>query len=223
MPSKARQSFDANAKDVERLLSIHSTIGGDAKGRRYGLEVLNKSAIVLITAFWEAYCEDIATESLQHIIDNIPNATSLPKELKKLIANEIKKDTNEIAIWDLADDGWKVKVQARLAALTQARNKKLNTPKSANIDELFYMAIGLQDISKSWHWKSMTSENAKIKLDEFISLRGEIAHRGASASGCSKKSVESYFDHINLLCAKTGGAVNKFVKTITGKPLYESS
>ena len=40
-----------------------------ARGRRYHLEVLNKSAIVLVTSFWEAYCEDIAAEGLAHIVN----------------------------------------------------------------------------------------------------------------------------------------------------------
>lgn len=39
---------------------------GTARGRRFDLEVLNKSAIVLITSYWEAYCEDIAAEALDH-------------------------------------------------------------------------------------------------------------------------------------------------------------
>ena len=68
MPSKARRAFDDSAKDVKRLLEIHKTIGGNAPGRRAGLEVLNKSAIVLITAIWEAYCEDISAEALEHIV-----------------------------------------------------------------------------------------------------------------------------------------------------------
>lgn len=83
MASQARSAFDQNAKDIKRLLSIHADIGGDSKGRRYGLEVLNKSSIVLITAFWEAYCEDIASEALQHLVTFSPSGLALPKELKK--------------------------------------------------------------------------------------------------------------------------------------------
>ena len=39
MASKARQAFDRNVKDVERLLAVHVDVGGDAQDRRYGLEV----------------------------------------------------------------------------------------------------------------------------------------------------------------------------------------
>ena len=79
MSSNARKAFDRNAEDVDRLLEIHQNLGGDAQGRRFRLEVLNKSAIILITAFWEAYCEDIAAEALEHVINHVPTASELPK------------------------------------------------------------------------------------------------------------------------------------------------
>src|SRR6266567_9089709 len=91
MPSKARVNFEANAADVSRLLEIHKYFGGDAKGRRFRLEVLNKSAIVLITAIWEAYCEDLAAEALQHLVKYAPNSTVLPKELKKRIPRNSRR------------------------------------------------------------------------------------------------------------------------------------
>ena len=52
MASKSQLTFDESAKDVERLMEIHKNLGGAKKGRRYKLEVLNKSAVVLITAIW---------------------------------------------------------------------------------------------------------------------------------------------------------------------------
>jgi len=118
MASSAQQAFDLNVKDVERLLEIHADVGGDAKGRRYGLEVLNKSAIVLITAVWEAYCEDIAAEALEHLVNNVSSGSALPKKLKKKIVTDIEAEENELAMWDLADDGWKTRVLKRLTALT---------------------------------------------------------------------------------------------------------
>lgn len=220
MSSKARKAFDRNAEDVDRLLEIHQNLGGDAQGRRFRLEVLNKSAIILITAFWEAYCEDIAAEALEHVINHVPTASELPKELKKRIAKELKANPNEIAIWDLADDGWKAKVKTRLAALTEERNRKLNTPKSANIDDLFSDAIGLIKVSDGWYWQKMSSENAKHKLDTYVSLRGSIAHRGVGSSSCTKSQVQDYFGHVKELVAKTGGKVNSFVKEITQKGLW---
>jgi hypothetical protein len=68
------------------------------RGRRYGLEVLNKSAIVLITAFWEAYYEDLATEALEHLVTNADSVEKLPLELKKRVASELRETpTNSLS------------------------------------------------------------------------------------------------------------------------------
>jgi hypothetical protein len=220
MASKARRAFDQNAKDVERLLEIHQDLGGDARGRRYRLDVLNKSAIVLITALWEAYCEDLAAEALDHLVIHMRNASTLPKELKKRIAKEIKADPNDIAMWTLADAGWKAKIRERLAALTEERNRRLNTPKSDNIDQLFADAIGLSAVSAKWSWTKMTVDTAKKKLDGFVALRGAIAHRGKGSTSCKKAQVEDYFAHVKRLVAKTGGSVNTFVRGATKVGLW---
>jgi len=218
--SQSRRAFDNSAEDVKRLLEIHSDLGGDATGRRHRLEVLNKSAIVLITALWEAYCEDLASEALEHLVSRVAEASTLPRELKKRIAREVKAETSDLAMWDLADSGWKAKTRGRLATLTEERNRRLNTPKTANIDQLFADAIGLTLVSDRWHWPNMTVDTARKKLDAFVSLRGAIAHRGKDSTTCKKVQVEDYFDHVRRLVAKTGGGVNTFVRGVTGVGLW---
>jgi hypothetical protein len=107
MPSKAKAIFVSNCADVDRLVEIHKDIAGDAPGRKYGVEVLNKSAIVLICAFWEAYIEDVVAEGLAAIVTNAPDPGSLPEKLRKIVAKSIKTDVNELSPWALAGDGWK--------------------------------------------------------------------------------------------------------------------
>lgn len=217
MLSKAWISFDESADDIRRLLDVHTTLGGDARGRRYRLEVLNKSAIVLITAIWEAYCEDLAAEALEQLVVNANDASSLPKELKKQIASEIKADRNDLAMWELADASWKKRVQRRLADLTIDRNRKLNTPKSEGIDQLFRIAIGLTGVSDAWRWSKTSAELARKKLDRYVSLRGAIAHRGKGSASVKKADVEDYFQHARLLAERTGWRVTSFVETVIGK------
>lgn len=221
MSSKARKAFDANVMEIERLLELHKQEGGDLKGRRYGLEVLNKSAIVLITSYWEAYCEDIAAEGLDHIVKHAKSADALPKELKKQLAKEIKDDKNDLKLWDLADDGWRKYLDNRLEELQERRNRKLNTPKAENIDQLFATAIGIPKISNSWKLtQRMIPKLAIVKLDKYIALRGSIAHRGQHLKSVKKSEVEDFFSFIKQLAAKTGGEVNRHVKSVTGKPLW---
>lgn len=222
MASKARKAFDENVKDVERLMELHAQHGGNAKGRRYGLEVLNKSAIVLITSYWEAYCEDIAEEGLEHIVMHAKIADDLPLEIKKQIAKELKADKNEIAIWNLSDGKWRTVMKERLLDLKENRNRKLNTPKHKNIDDLFDSAIGLSNVSSKWVWaKKLTVTKAREKLDKYVELRGEIAHRGKAKVSVTKVQVDDYLEFIKKAAAKTGGEVNKYVFSITGKKLWE--
>lgn len=222
MPSKARVALDENLKDVEGLLALHALQGGDAPGRRFGLEVLNKSAIVLITSYWEAYCEDIAEEALEHIVTHATTADALPTEIKKIIAKELKAENNELAVWKLSDDKWRQLLRQRLETLKESRNRKLNTPKYKNIDGLFESAIGLANVSGKWVWaKKLTVAKARNKLDKFVELRGEIAHRGKAKTSVKKIQVGDYLGFIKKAAAKTGGAVNAHVKAITGKALWD--
>ena len=221
MPSEARKAFDKNASDIEKLLKLHKQHSGTNRGRRHGLEVLNKSAIVLITSFWEAYCEDIAAEGLEHIVTHSNDSKVLPKELKKQIAKELNKDPNELAIWELSGEGWRQILKKQLETLKEERNKHLNTPKSTNIDDLFLKAIGISNISNTWKWvTTMTPVRARKKLDTYVQLRGAIAHRGKTSKSVTKKNVTDYFEFIKKLAARTGGEVNNHVKDVTGKALW---
>lgn len=221
MPSKAWQSFEKNATDIERLLELHAQVGGNAPGRRYNLEVLNKSAIVLITAFWEAYCEDVAAEGLAHIVKHAKSAEVLPLELRKQIAKDLKGDQNEIGVWKIADDGWRQHLTDRFSELKDQRDRRLNTPKTANIDQLFRSAVGIKNISGVWHRpRRMSVKRAREKLDKYVELRGSIAHRGRSGTSVKKAQVVDYFDFVRSIASKTGGAVNKHVKAVTGRPLW---
>jgi len=221
MPSEARTAFDKNLEDIERLMELHEQEGGTSPGRRYNLEVLNKSAIVLITSYWEAYCEDIAAEALARIVKKAKNSDVLPTQLKKLVAKELEKDKNELAIWEVADGKWKGYLQSRMAKLQETRNRKLNTPKTDNIDQLFESSVGITKVSSSWKWdKKMTITRSREKLDKFVTLRGSIAHRGKSLKSVTKAEVKDYLGFIRQLAAKTGGKVNSHIQSITGKPLW---
>jgi RiboL-PSP-HEPN len=215
MTSGAGKTFAKNCADIDRLLEIHQTEGGTGPGRRTRLEVLNKSAIVLVTVFWEAYCEDVAAEALDYIVRHTNDGASLPKELRKIVAKELKTDLDELAVWRLADKGWRRVLSSRLDALKEERDRQLNTPKTKQIDDLFERALGLPGISKSWHWGRMSARRAGDKLDEFVSLRGSIAHRGSGAAAVRKHQVDDYYDHVKYLVDRTDARISEVVKAAT--------
>lgn len=214
--SEAFIRFFASLQDIQRLRDLHSEIGGSAPGRRYGLEVLNKSAIVLITAIWEAFCEDLASEAVKLLVNQAKKAQFLPKYLKQKIANELKNDRNDLAIWRLADDGWRTEIATRLERLQAERNRRLNTPKSDEIDKLFREAIGLDKITNSWKLKTDSANEARKKLDQYIELRGAIAHRGAAVKPCRSNDVRDYLMHVRRLAGATLEEVRRFLTEVTG-------
>lgn len=217
MPSIAKRSFRENARDIERLLEIHAEIGGTGPGRRVRLEVLNKSAIVLISACWEAYCEDVAAEMLNHIVEHARGPSRLPKELKKRVAKEVRAEKNELAPWDLAGGGWRRLLRTRLATMKTERDRRVNTPKSVQIDSLFEEAIGFPTISGAWRWRGMSRQNARRKLDEFVELRGAIAHRGSAAESCHKSDAVDFLAHVQRLVTATESALHGFARDATGR------
>lgn len=218
--SAARDAFEANRADIDRLLEIHSDLAGDTPGRKHGVAVLNKSGVVLTCAVWEAYCEDLAAEAVKHLADNAASPDDLPKQLRKNLATELKAQRNELAVWALADDGWRAYLKTRLEDITEARNRKLNTPKSVNIRQLFVDAAGIADVTRCWRWRHMSAQSASKKLDSFVALRGSIAHRAAASHSVKKSHVRNFVDLTERLVVKTDAYVNTEVESACGTPIF---
>jgi hypothetical protein len=222
MASKARAEFEASKGDVQSLLDFHKEKSGTKAGRRSKrLEVLNKSAIVRITALWEAYCEDMAAEALEHIVNHTVDASKLSNDIRKLIAKELKSDSHDLAIWKISGDGWKAYLKARFRHMREERNRKLNTPKTKKIEDLFEQSIGLNGLSRTWKWRRMSPDQAANKLDRFITLRGSIAHRGVGPSTCKKSQVTAYLNHVSRIVERIDINVSAFVHTMSGKQLRQ--
>jgi hypothetical protein len=106
------------------------------------MEVLNKSAVILLCAIWEAYCEDLADEALRHLLAHCPDSSTLPKTLQNRMAKELKDDPHDLSLWKLAGSGWKTHMHGRLAALKSRRDFDWNNPKAVNVEKLFEEAGG---------------------------------------------------------------------------------
>lgn len=108
--SRAWGAFNENMKDVDRLLAIHGDITGDTPGRRYGVEVLNKSAVMLITSCWEAFCEDLSRGAVGFLLSKVEQASEFPSDVRWRIARRLQSDKDERRLWGLAGDGWKQEI-----------------------------------------------------------------------------------------------------------------
>ncbi len=225
MPSKAWEKFRENAEDLDQLIDLYNgmeTLYADAGDPvPEGMEVLFRSAVVLMVSHWEAYIEDITSEALDHLVSKTKEATSLPKEIKKQVALELKAASNEIEIWKIADGGWKSYIKGRLKNFKEARDKNFNTPKALKTQEFIKIALGLENICRAWSTDEMTEAEAKKKLDTLIETRGQIAHRGRLDEKLDKAWIEEHIDFLRKLASKTGGEINTHVRKITGSGLWE--
>jgi hypothetical protein len=225
MASQARKTFDENFKDIENLLDyyhvserFHEDYPND--GLMEGADVVLRSAVVLLVTYWEAYLEDIVTEAIEHIVIHVVDSTKIPKELKKTVIQELKKDNNELALWKLTSDGWRDCIKSRLPQLTEARNRSFNTPKSLQTQTFIQSALGIVDITKNWTFQNRDARTNTKYLDVLVDLRGQIAHRGKIKKKITDETVRIFSIFVKELVSKTGGSINAEVKKIAGSPMW---
>ncbi len=219
----ARVSFHLNTNDVHSLLDFHAKESGTGRGRRWQVEVLNKSAIVLLCASWEAYCEDVVSVVVEHYVDHAPNAKCLPTPLRKRISKPFNEGNRHMEAWNLADDGWRDVLRARLEDLKADRDRHLNTPKSGPLREMFRDNVGCEDITQFWKWSRIDPKSACKQLDEFVELRGAIAHRANAQAYVKKREVLMGLGHVQRLVRATDAAMNELALEVTGFPLPDDS
>ena len=213
MPSNSRQKLKANRDDLDSLWDLHKEKAGDSQGRKFGVEVLNKSVVIFVCAAWEAYCEDLVLEAVSHLTNDCRDHAALPEKPKALIAEKLKQQKNPHEIWKVADDGW------RHIYLDYAKEQvsSLNTPKPHNLDKLFENTLGIKSLSESWKWTGCSNAHAKKRLTTFIELRGEIAHRLKPDKPVHKKSGKDFFSHVSILADLIDESVGDHISAITGQ------
>lgn len=215
--SNAKDAFEIRISDIHRLFTIHETIAGTAPGRRFELEVLNKSAILFISAYWEKYIEEMVTEAFEFMLKECDNPAVFPPKARAIVAKPLREAQDENRIWELAGDGWKTILRKNKQKVLEELVLTLNTPSYKNIDEVAAKVIGLRSLSSMWKWKSMSAQNAKDRLEKLINVRGSIAHTGSHDSPVRKKDAEDYLNFIEALVSKTDHAVYNYIRIVAGK------
>jgi hypothetical protein len=99
-------------------------------------------------------------------------------------------------------------------------NRRLNTPKTRQINDLFLHALGIERISVAGKWDAQSAEKSSQELDGFIEIRGQIAHRGVTDTPITREQAEKYFALVKHIVSKTGGKINFFLRRHTRKRLF---
>ncbi|MHA3025496.1 HEPN domain-containing protein [Chromohalobacter israelensis] len=206
-------------KDARRLMQIHKDVGGTGQGRRYGLDVLNKSGVMFVAAAWEAFVEEAATQAIDHILDEAESHNQVPLPIRKAAAKGLETHKNDLKVWDLAGDGWKQVVRSYRDQVIKDEIATFNTPKPHNVDTLYKKLLGIDSVSSNWNWRGMSSENSKRKLKRFMETRGAIAHRGDLDFSITKSYVEEHRKFINRLAIRTSNVIrDKVYESVESYP-----
>ena len=223
MPSLARDRFETNRADVERLWEIHQFVAGDERGRKYRVDVINRAAIVFICACWESFVEDLAADGLDFLVQRAPDAKRIPNKLKGKIYDSLDSK-NGPKVWDsLTDESWRELLISRRSEIMEDWLGKFHTPKAEKVAGLFEGLLGLRDIREAWFWQKMSKRRACEKLDELVRIRGAIAHRTVHDETIHKSWTKDYLGHIAKLVDKTEIAVGKHLEESVGSNPWPST
>ncbi|MCF5263711.1 HEPN domain-containing protein [Pseudomonas syringae] len=200
MPSSALQQFDWNLLDVTRLEEAHQGLNPGGQGRR-ALGHITRSGLVMLCAAWELYIEDLIQEVVGIICENSASPDNLRVDIKKKIVQAIKSEKDELSVLKLSGEGWKViyKDSAR------KESEKLNTPKSEQIGLLCKNFIGIENISTNW---SIGPDG----VNEIITRRGEVAHRGRDAEYITIASLQRFKNRLCYTAIENDNFISTYLK-----------
>lgn len=210
--------FKENLDEVEKLLGIHVSLTGNRPGRRHqAVDVLNKSAILFLCASFEAFIEDLAKSSYDHIVAHAPSPDHLPLALRKKISLELKESKHDLSVWSMAGEGWKNVANDYKTRMLKKHVDAFNTPKPAKIHELFKELMGYEELDQCFQWRGMKMDKGKAKLTKLVTIRGALAHGERPAPVVHKGHVKNYQWFLAPLSVRMSNDLRRFCKAITGK------
>lgn len=202
MPSRARMAArDKMLPEVARLIASHGELRRGKSGPDPHNAIL-KSSILMLCAIWELYCETVLEEAVRKLLESKNDATELPEAIKKQLVQEVHNEN----VWKseplkLTGLGWR---EVHLNVV-KSRCAAFNTPKPDQLDDLFKKMLGLKDISKNW-------SICRSEVETFVTLRGEIAHRGTDANNVTRDRATHWKSVISRTITETDNAIYDFLK-----------
>ncbi len=210
-------SLQNNLIEINRILEIHTQIAGSGPGYKHNVQVLNKSAVVLLLACWEAYIEDLAENCFKWMLSKANGPHVFPDHVLATAAKEVKK--NDKDVWLIANAGWKdvLKSHKEKVLNNYVVRGAFNTPNPDNIDYLFAKLLGMTSLSRTWYWRGMSVVKSKQKLNKLIELRGNIVHRVQTSKNVTKFDVSDNKEFILRLAVISNNIANRYLKEKIGQ------
>lgn len=187
------------------MIETHNELNPPGRGRR-NLTHITHGGVLMLCAAWELYVEAVLEECAAFLVQGANLPDFLPDRIKGKIAQVANNDRHEHGALKLCGDGWK-DVYVTSAKLDCS---KLNTPKFGAISGLFQDWLALEPKSVEDAWR-----RGKEELNQFVTVRGEIAHRGADAPYVRRTALSSYMEMIEDFVVDTDNLLARHLKLIS--------
>lgn len=189
MPSKARiAARDYMLPEIEKIISSHKSLRKGQRGPDTHRSIL-RAGVLFLCATWEVYCEDVVREVAKKLLNQFDDPLKLPgdmqNQLKAAVHHESMVKSTPLR---LAGTGWR---DVYFQEVDSACGR-FNTPKSDKLNDLFKKWVGCKNISSYWSLGAP-------EIDRFVTLRGEIAHKGSEAAVVSREELV----HFKAVVSKT--------------------
>ena len=158
------QTLIDNTIEVISLIGFHVVLTGKDSGRRHHVEILNKSALVLLVACWESFVEDVATQGFDFLLSEAKTPNAFPQSVLALSAKPLRESDDPRKLYELAGEGWRTVLRKHRQKVLEDYAGKLNTPKPKQVNDLIEKMIGLKGISSEWKWRGMPNNIRGKKL-----------------------------------------------------------
>jgi class 3 adenylate cyclase len=83
------------------------------------------------------------------------------------------------------------------------------------VTDLFTALLDL-DVTPSWTWQNVSPEEAAKRLDYYMTIRGNIAHRTRHGGAVEKKTAKAFLSHVANLVEKTDIAIESHLRSLIG-------
>ncbi|MEW5424044.1 HEPN domain-containing protein [Amorphus sp. 3PC139-8] len=202
MPSGAFTKFESNMLvDVSRMVESHGQLNDDGPGRR-GLGHITRGGVLLLCAAWELYLEELLIEAVEICIARCADPDVLPEPVKHTISDYVRASKHHFKPLAMSGDGW----QTLYLEIAREHVSALNTPKRHNIDAMFLKLIGLADLSDNW-------SVGPDAVNDFVSARGDIAHRGKDAGYVTINRLrDEYIPQISRTAIESDNFVSLYLR-----------
>ena len=145
---------------------------------------------------------------MDKLLERADSPQKLPKNMQKFVVQRIKGNPNELYAMRLSGDGWRRVFKNEGESIIE----NFNTPKPGRLEELFRRLVGVEELWKDW------SQVEIDELNDFVCMRGAIAHNGSDATYVKIQQLQCHRLKIPEIAIQLDNQMADYIVALFPKP-----